>query len=180
MSAWIVSKAHIDFLVSAAKHFGIRAINNNGELVCAEEDPDQIGQILWNENYRSVNFRYNENKSAPEYHYDTRCDRIKPGSLAEVNEGAPDFNGLTGIGFLLKALGCYNYQSCETDDYEKTEAKAIVSTLYHCAADKLCELSPVSRAAHEAFPWGLDDLADIEKARNAAQDGKDCYGRPIR
>jgi hypothetical protein len=167
MSAWIVSKAHIDFLVSAGKHFGIRVDNDNGELVYAEKDPDQIGQILWNENYRSVNYRYEENNSAPEYHYDARFD------------GATDFGGLSGLGFLRKTLGCYNYQSCETDDYYKTVARSIVSTLYECAADSLFELSREANTAERAFPWGLDDLADIEKAKQNAKDGKDCYGAAI-
>lgn len=59
MSAWIVSKRHIDALVTGLVEAGmVRA-----SLV------NSTGAMLWAENYTSVNARYRENDSTPSYHH---------------------------------------------------------------------------------------------------------------
>ena len=165
MSAWIVSKAHIDFLVAAARAFDIKATTRSGE-VSAKEDPDKFGKILWDENHRSVNYRYDENKETPEYHYDERFDKF-------------EFKSHTGLGFLEKAVGCYDYQTCECDDYKESVACEILQNIDEAIDDTLHELSPELNAASKAFPWGLDEFEQIEKAKKHMEEGKDCYGVPI-
>lgn len=80
MSAWVVSKTHIDLLVRAAIHaarpgdrFGWWQVDETGayagcrqldEMASGEEDdvmsPSQLGQLLVSENVASVSYRYSE------------------------------------------------------------------------------------------------------------------------
>jgi hypothetical protein len=55
LSAWVVSNAHIDVLVNAAAEYG----------VLGEAQPQRLGQQLWHENVRSVNYRYGEPSKTP-------------------------------------------------------------------------------------------------------------------
>jgi hypothetical protein len=50
-----VSNAHIDVLVNAAAEYG----------VLGEAQPQRLGQQLWHENVRSVNYRYGEPSKTP-------------------------------------------------------------------------------------------------------------------
>lgn len=165
MSAWIVSKAHIDFLVAAARAFDIKARTMSGE-VSARETPDKFGKILWDENHRSVNYRYDEKNKTPEYHYDERFDKF-------------EFKSLTGLGFLETAVGCYDYQTCECDDYKESVAYEILQKMDEAIDETLHELSPVLNAASKAFPWGLDTFEQIEEAKKRMEDGKDRWGASI-
>lgn len=61
MSAFIVSKATIDALVTYAV--------GGGPFRVTGDDPTKIGQMLINENYRSVNFRYGQTDPAPRYQF---------------------------------------------------------------------------------------------------------------
>lgn len=94
MSAWIVTRAHIDVLV--------------GSLVRSEvvhfdhvPTPDELGARLWAENYRSVNYRYDEQNSVPDYTY--TAQPVPP------------------VAALYKAWRSYGYQSCEHDAWERSE-----------------------------------------------------------
>lgn len=56
MSAFIVSTKHIDFLLAAyVRHVDARL---------SQKDLSEIGQMLLNENYESVNYRYRQNDAA--------------------------------------------------------------------------------------------------------------------
>ena len=59
MSAWIVSNQHIALLVEAIYRHEVPLENPLG--------PDELGQLLWDENYKSVNYRYDNNETAPTY-----------------------------------------------------------------------------------------------------------------
>lgn len=98
MSAFVVGKKHIDTLVTGL----IRA-----EMI-REKDADDIGFILWNENQRSVNSRYNQDDLAPGYDY-------------TPNEVKPEV--------LRAAISCYDYQSGEHDGWEASHAYALVHWL---------------------------------------------------
>ena len=162
MSAWIVSKEHIDALVSAA-------------LVCAQEnrssfrwyDADgnhsheltytetmwasEVGMMLWGENLASINARY--------------PDTIEDESACP---GPCDFAGsMTVAGYrfkrtprippvaILKAIACYEYQSCEHEGWKTSEAKAFCAAL----TDHVINLLP----GYDEAPWGLDadDIKDL-------------------
>jgi hypothetical protein len=155
MSAWIVSKEHIDALVSAA-------------LVCAQENgssfrwydaddnhsheltytdtvrANQVGRMLWAENLASINARYIDTIDHPE-----NCP------------GPNDFNGIETVGdyvfkrtprippvAILKAISCYEYQSCEHEEWKTSQAHEFCATL----RDHVINLLP----GYDEAPWGLD------------------------
>jgi hypothetical protein len=79
VSAWVVDKAHIDVLVTA--------LHPADQL-----HGDALGQRLWAENYKSVNYRYDTKTRTPEYRWTKR-------QVPAV--------------WVLAAAHCYDYQSCE-------------------------------------------------------------------
>ena len=77
-----------------------------------------VAQELHEENVRSVNYRYTE-QTTPE-----TIATPAGGWLRFATEARRD-----GIGGIFKALDCYEYQSCETHDWEATEAYAFCQSL---------------------------------------------------
>lgn len=134
MSAFVVSKTHIDVIVGAAVKLGAT-------------DPTSIGAMLWAENFKSVNHRYDEGDPVPEYKY--REPPIKvPKSMVDaekVEVSAP---------VVFKAIRCLEYQSCEHDGWKTSDAK-------QTCADLKCALYPNiarDRVLDEEFaPEGWDD-----------------------
>jgi hypothetical protein len=146
MSAWVVSKAHIDALVNAAAQFGV--IASKGEANAA-------GRLLWAENVRSVNYRYDEESEPPEYKIQTTEAAFRAAAV-------------------LRVLDCYEYQSCECPDWEKSQAFAWCARLRAAALGRLpaeateqVQDGPfrVQRYTtwpeYKQTPWGIDSLADI-------------------
>jgi hypothetical protein len=131
MSAWIVTKDHIDVLVQAI------IVEHGGNF---DTTADNLGQMLWNENHESVNARYREDTETLGY--------------AFVGMEAP----LDPV-VVLKAINCYDYQSCEHDGWEGSEAKFLMDWLRERLAPKAGLLSADAvyelRAYSEA-PWGID------------------------
>jgi hypothetical protein len=110
MSAFIVSEEHIQSIVrgiSQQDHFsyyhkGRISVNTDLEL-------NRIGQLLVNQNFKSVNVRYNSNQKPEQFmikHFGKKRSAIQ----------------------LIKACDCLEYQSCETDDYYQSEAYRIIDT----------------------------------------------------
>lgn len=155
MSAWIVSKRHIDALVTAALPFKLRwrrdevnkeLTHERGEVwgpgaisehkrAWSELDlstAGRTGAMLWNENHLSVNHRYNENETEDPYVFAKYPRKL---TLPAV----------------VKALDCYEYQSCEHPDWEDSEARRFCRALREAILDKL-----VAGEEYEAAPWGID------------------------
>lgn len=65
MSAWIVSKRHIDALVTAAIRHRILGCKN----------PSALGAMLWETNHESVSYRYDRKEIAPRYTYEDNYQR---------------------------------------------------------------------------------------------------------
>jgi hypothetical protein len=117
MSAWVVSKHHIDLLVSAIIERGIAITfaDERHAVPATLAIAEKIGRLLWAENIRSVIYRYRLDGSDEEAAYlqdftDYRF-RFYPG----IRESAVD-----------KALACF-YQACECPDYETTAAFSILT-----------------------------------------------------
>lgn len=143
MSAWIVTKAHIDAMVRLAVEGPVDGegrwdfwgyekstwdISVPGNLYT---DPlDNLGQALWAENHESVNHRYSEQDECPKYEY-PGAGRSRPLTLAEA----------------FKAIGCYEYQSCEHPAWEASKARAFCRRLQ----DSLIGHVP----GYDAAPWGI-------------------------
>jgi hypothetical protein len=147
MSAWLVSNAHIDVLINGLAQYAV---------LPADTDWKTIGQTLWTENNRSVNYRYSERSHHPRYALHTT--------------EAP----LDAIA-VLKAIGCYDYQSCEHPGWEKSRAHTLVRALeakilavHPDLAVEVPSRYELSRKVpaysvspeYDRAPWGFEDLMD--------------------
>jgi hypothetical protein len=121
MSAFIVSKKTIDYIVSAYVKFA------DVFTVGSDFDPDKIGQMLWDENHKSVNYRYGEKSKAPKYKFS---------KIADVDPVVA-----------IKQVHCLDYQSCEHDGWEKSQAFKFGHRLISILASSL--------PGYEAAPWGM-------------------------
>lgn len=140
MSAFIVGKAHIDAMVQAGLSYG-EPHRHNGTLCwhikeeadgedyergepwgpmavansqrrrreLTRDTANRVGAMLWNENKRSVDHRYNEANDREVYRF---------ASSRVTNPVA-----------ILKAINCYEYQSCEHPEWETSEAQAFCAAL---------------------------------------------------
>ena len=109
MSAYVVEENHIEYLVSemCKPRTGIKDYFEHDLGVTT---PQEVGQLLWDENYRSVNYRYGENDSAPKFTYRRKCY---------------DFDPLQ----VLKSISCYEYQTCEHPEWSASKVKKLLSRL---------------------------------------------------
>lgn len=100
MSAFIVNKKHIDYILSASLM---------NKYVVDYHSLDKTGQILINENFKSVNYRYNESHQPYQY----------------------KFQQISNIDVIqaLKAIHCLEYQSCEHKNWNRSKAKKILNTI---------------------------------------------------
>jgi hypothetical protein len=129
MSAFIVSKIHIDSIITIAS---LQTCNSVKEIINKYKNFDLIGQILWNENHKSVNYRYNENHPTPTYSF-----RYK----------------FVDLGQALKAIDCLDYQSCEHPDYQESEAKKILDILEQALLSKMKNSHP----QYEKAAWSIEE-----------------------
>ncbi len=157
MSAWIVDKVHIDLLITAGLVIPNRNVGNSKlrwyrDRTYTELDhtnADAIGVMLWSENFKSVEDRYpNEVGELPgaeegfdAAHVLTYKHRRIHGDLDPV--------------VVLKAIGCYRYQSCEHDGWETSDANLFCEAL-------TVECIHALPGYNEA-PWGFDDPAFFTK-----------------
>jgi hypothetical protein len=151
MSAWVVSEGHIDTLVMGLVVHG---------LVGPGEDRAAVGQMLWDENVRSVNHRYDEQDEAEPYTF-------RPIEVVLEPYG------------LLKQVKCYQYQSCEHPEWEGSEAMRLTDGLVRAVLDRTGERrhrgkierlewnDPAAywnHPAYDAAPWGVVSPAEIGAA----------------
>lgn len=141
MSAFVVDKTHIDALVTAGlsgprrygdmrwlwpelsaederdayeagQPWGPRAVELAQERThfLTDETAGRVGAMLWAENRASVNHRYDEDEWEPPYEFKRLGGTVDPV-------------------IVLKAIACYEYQSCEHPDWERSEAHTFVRAL---------------------------------------------------
>lgn len=150
MSAWIVSKAHIDALVQ--------------EMVAREmiacDQATATGRELWEECRRSVAYRYPNDRSGER---PGPCDLTDEAMAEYVFEGVEAPLHPEAIAY---ACGCFDYQSCEHPGWESSRAKALTDAL---EAKCLAEPGVRQRPPFGVWPWGIDDINDvIDKSRMGA------------
>ena len=130
MSAYIVDEIYIHELVTAAvnmKVYGRFAPERSRETV-TDENATEFGRMLWTENVRSVSYRYSDFSSNMEAIATYKFRRI-----------------LASPGHVAKHLACYEYQSCECDDWDTSNAREFCSNL----AGELLKRLP----GYDATPW---------------------------
>lgn len=154
MSAFVVSKAHIDTLVHAGLRSGhparggytLRWFVDKPEwtggdtyesyMVAVQgatreltrQTANRVGAMLWNENHRSVDHRYNEASDREVYRF----------------KESPITSNLVAV---LKAIDCYEYQTCEHDEWEQSEAFAFCQALRKAVIHML--------PGYEEAPWRI-------------------------
>ena len=135
MSAFVVRKRHIDVLITAGIVFkrdgGLYwydATNQTRKLDYTTAD--EVGTMLLAENVKSVNHRYGENEESEPYAF-TRVS------------GTPDPI------VVLKAIACYEYQSCEHDGWKRSDAHAFCDALQSVAIHAL--------PGYGNAPWEIPD-----------------------
>ena len=139
MSAYVVDRKHIWYLVNAATHRAITQehfctlrwfwnVDRDGgtyesaELNVADyRRASEVGQMLWDENVKSVRYRYPD------------CTDDLPGPIGcdyqyGSHEHHPWHDCPTPVG-VLKACDGYEYQACEHPEWETSEAHAFINAL---------------------------------------------------
>ena len=157
MSAWIVSKKHIDALITAALPYKLRwkMDDTDPELTHQRGEPwgpgaitehrrkwteltqdtaGRTGAMLWNENHLSVNHRYNEDETEDPYLFEKYTGPIK-----------------LSIPAVVRSLDRYEHQSCEHPEWEHSEALRFCRAFRERLLDEL-----VKGEKYESAPWGIN------------------------
>lgn len=119
MSAFIVNEYHLNRLIQYASFRDV-SMCVDGKFDRSVKDNEQLllGMLV-KANYESVNDRYAENTPA------------MPGKYT------PDYEwSLTPIQ-VIKACNCFDYQSCEIDNYETTDAAKTIEAIRSMAVSHL-------------------------------------------
>lgn len=146
MSAYICDPSTIDYLVTWARNqrnlsayapdlppTAYDHVRTGSRFDLRQLTPDELGQLLLNENIRSVRARYPDD--APDS-LPGPCDqrRVWAYRFASVRHQLP--------AWVIKACDCLRYQSCETDDYEQTLAYAVLQAIRESAIEHLTVDAP--------------------------------------
>jgi hypothetical protein len=150
MSAWTVSKPHIDVLV--------QALINEGVIENTAKRADYVGRQLWAENYYSVNCRYGERNGHPPYHF---------AWIGELDDAV-----------VLRSISCYHYQCMEHDNFERVPGMRKLLELKRRMIARL-DIVPVvddygdktdgvfqwcdAQANGQRLPWGIDNVKQARK-----------------
>lgn len=142
MSAYIVEPLHINALVSwacAQRKDGVHYYWQQTGRYINVKSAARIASILYAENVRSVNTRYRESEPMHGFAFKPVMRLAARLSLVQV----------------IKSCHCLDYQSCETDDWEDTEACAVLRGIESAA---VCCLP-----GYESAEWGMPDNVKSEK-----------------
>lgn len=134
MSAYIVHDSHIDAILTWASDKGCATpvhFEKNLTISQVRGNESAIGQILINENTKSVNHRYKDDSKADRYTF-----KRFPIELTPVE--------------MIKAIECLDYQSCEHDGWAGSFACNVLKWIGNAARDAL--------PGYDAAPWGIDPV----------------------
>jgi hypothetical protein len=138
MSAWIVSDDHITALIAGYNHY-----LTGCEKASIASTLTALGSMLLKENCRSVGHRYNEETDPGWESYEFPAQYVHRAPIKD-------------LATLIKLLDCYEYQACECDDWEQTEAYKKCQRM----RGTFCRYLP----GYEEAPWGLDSIDDYKPA----------------
>lgn len=143
MSAWIVSKAHIDTLVQALITEGVVPMDQANET----------GRTLWAENLKSVASRYPRDRDG---------ERPGPCDFRDSDVETYTFEGVEApLDDLIvwHNVGCYSYQSCEHDEWDESYAHHLADILNIVYGAR----HGVEAETKTSGPWGIDDIRQAVK-----------------
>lgn len=132
MSAYIVSHNLIDVLLTFASDtkasYYVEATQCRVDIT--RVNATEVGRILLTENERSIYSRYTDCSPGSDN---------RPGTIGEDAQ-TYDFkrwpSAISAVS-VLKACSCFDYQACETDDYEQTLAHTIIDAIRRSAIRKV-------------------------------------------
>jgi len=135
MSAFIVNKSHINAMLQGAMAISQRyntthRWHHNGEWhELTPENADEIGQMLLDENIKSVSYRY-QDSSVTELPGQTDSEYLVPFQFHPMGKVPKPIE-------LIKITRCYEYQACEHEEWETSEAKAFCDSVIDNAIGNL-------------------------------------------
>jgi hypothetical protein len=156
MSAYVVGHDHIDALLTFAieRKVSYFVADTGATVEINLINASAIGAILLQENERSVRHRYSSTPADDLPGTDgERADNYVFRRFAEL----PSPQNLRCT-WVLKGCDCFDYQACETDDYERTLACRIIDCIRLAAVDGLPN--------YDGAPW------EIVRKRPIARDGR--------
>ena len=148
MSAYVVSKAHIDaivtFAVGGTRRVGTvkrmaEGAGHSKYVSSSDYTPSQIGTALWAENHASVNYRYTETTPVPAYVFRPKCH----GSTC-----TKPTRQLTPLD-IIKLCQSLKYQSCEHPAWDASFAKDFLNRVISAAIAAL--------PGYDNALWGIDN-----------------------
>ncbi len=156
MSAYIVDRNHILFLVLAAQS---RRLNPHGDFSWhhnntthrlsghAYDRAAEVANMLWMENVKSVAHRYGDAGGLPgpkDQNYTVRPHHFKRDIPIEITTFDPVQ--------VLKSIACYSYQTCEHEGWPVSEAHEFCRALKSCAIHALPGFEEANWGAPERKP----------------------------
>lgn len=185
MSAYIVSKTHIDALVTAglvlARPYGplrwhdgatmpddthepgqpwgpgAAAWWNEHRRELTEETASDVGVMLWTENVRSIHHRYPDTLEGGMY-----PGPVDFGMADVIGYQHSELPGHPDPVIVLKALDCFEYQACEHPQWTDSEAQRFCDALRRVAIGKV-------RGYDDADGWDISDRNVFLRAAVAAR-----------
>jgi hypothetical protein len=142
MSAWVCSELHINTVATFLAAREIKILWRPGD---AQEEfeacafPAATAQILFAENVKSVNYRYDEHDVVTAHPY----RMIAP---------------LPELVAMYKLIGCLDYQSCEHPDYDRSLASKLLAAGSAYIERQLGRTKDEiqNSAEWEKAPWAID------------------------
>lgn len=131
MSAYVVNNETISVIAKGLVDYGVetREVKFDAmQMMLVNMRYEPVGQWLLDQNYKSVNYRYNDDEQTPKFNYEE----------IEANEGT-----------LLGCINCYIYQACETPDFEHSEIYKALQTLKNKMLERMI------KAKGYEIPWGI-------------------------
>lgn len=182
MSAWVVEKAHIDYLIEAGFDFASRLDStlrwhvpepplktdyergqpwgptapDHGAARRRELTPetaDRVGAMLIAQNERSVDFRYDGRNNMIQVPYHFERGGPYVNIIGRFPDGWHWSRVPVAPAPVLKSLDCYEYQACETPDWKDTEARAFCEALRSAAIERL--------PGYDGGPWGIHGIDSV-------------------
>lgn len=132
MSAFIVSDECINTITNAI----LATVKHDPECQDLVRQPVDLALLLIRENAASVDYRYRESKDKP------TGFAFRP---MEVGQNAPA---------VIKALQCYEYQSCEHPGWGESRAYALIHRAAFYWARRVCEMTTAPAGKYNSAPWG--------------------------
>lgn len=145
MSAYMCDHDHIEYLVEAGRNRKIEAgivrdapTPENPWGIKVITDPQTIGQILWDENRRSIEHRYPDTQSGYNLPGPVSNGERSDEQYAYIHPKHSKYSGrpIDPVQLIVSCY-CYEYQACEHDAWETSEAKRYIESLVHRAVRML-------------------------------------------